>query len=340
MRSSRGRLGSVTTICAVVLMATVMTTGPAQAATNVYPAKGGTFTGGPQGWLTTDASCNVALLCTAEGGYDGADGNPPGSYALNTTIGLKVMSLFKSTITFQSPDFAVSEAGDATLHLDRQFVSGALVDLAPEVTYTVSLIDRTSGKTTEVMKETIATPSSSFIGKDAAVSVKAGDTYALSIRAETGSTVAGTGLIGGTTSLRFDNVALSVQTTGGGGGNGSGNNGGAISSQQLQSLISGNGSLIGPAVLKGNKLTVKVRCPKKVGRPCKVALQGLLKKRKPATTVRRAKIRNGKTKKMVLKVKPRALPKVKMRKKLLFKETVRVGKAHATIYKRLKLVRR
>ena len=174
MRSSRGRLGSVTTICAVVLMATVLMTGPAQAATNVYPAKGGTFTGGPQGWLTTDASCNVALLCTAEGGYDGADGNPPGSYALNTTIGLKVMGLFKSTITFQSPDFAVAEAGDATLHLDRQFVSGALVDLAPEVTYTVNLIDRTSGKTTEVMKETVATPSSSFIGKDAAVSVKAG----------------------------------------------------------------------------------------------------------------------------------------------------------------------
>ena len=49
-------------------------------------------------------------------------------------------------------------------------------------------------------------------------------------------------------------------------------------------------------MLKGSKLTVKVRCPK-VGRPCRVALQGLLKKRKPATAVRRAKIRNGKTKK-------------------------------------------
>ena len=338
MRSSRGRLGSVTTIFAVVLMATVMTTGPAQAATNVYPAKGGTFTGGPQGWLTTNASCNVAVLCTAEGGYDGTDGNPPGSYALNTTIGLKVMSLFKSTITVQSPDFTVAEAGDATLHLDRQFVSGALVDLAPEVTYTVNLIDRTSGKTTEAMKETIATPSS-FIGKDAAVSVKAGDTYALSITAETGSTVAGTGLIGGTTSLRFDNVALTVQGAAGSGGSGAGG-AGALSDGQLRSLISGNGSLVGPAVLKGNKLTVKVRCPKKVGRPCRIALQGLLAKRKPATAVRRAKVRNGKTKKMVLKVKPKALAKVKARKKLLFKETVRAGKAQATIYKRLKLVRR
>lgn len=337
MRSLKGRLGSVTTICAVVLTATVLMTGPAQAATNVYPAKGGTFTGGPQGWLTTEASCNVALLCTAEGSYDGADGNPPGSYALNTTIGLNLLTLFKSTITVQSPDFTVTEAGDATLHLDRQFVSGSLVDLAPEVTYTVNLIDRTSGKTTEAMKETVAA-ASPFTGKDAAVTVKAGDTYSISITAETRSTVAGTGLIGGMTSIRFDNVALSVQTTGSGGG--AGNGGGGVSSQQLQSLIAGNGSLIGPAVLKGNKLSVKVRCPAKVGRPCRVALQGLLRKGKPATAVRRAKIRNGKTKRLVLKVKPKALPKVKVRKKLLFKETVRAGKAHATVYKRLKLVHR
>lgn len=336
MPSSRGRLRLVPAICAVALAAACLMAGPAQAASNTYPAKGGTFTGGPQGWLTTDASCNLAVLCTAEGGYDGADGNPPGSYAANTTIGVNAAGLFKSTITVQSPDFTVTEAGDATLHLDRQFVPGALVDLAPEVTYTVTLIDRTSGKKTEAMEEKIAA-ASPFTGKDAAVTVKAGDTYAISITALTASTVAGTGLIGGTTSLRYDNVALSVQGTGGGG---AGGGGGALSSRQLQSLISGNGSLIGPAVLKGSRLTVKVRCPAKVGRTCKVALQGLLKKHKPATAVRRAKIRKGKTKRVVLKVKPKALAKVKASKKLLFKETVRAGKTHATVYKRLKLIHR
>ncbi|HSS31865.1 MAG TPA: hypothetical protein VLL27_01120 [Solirubrobacterales bacterium] len=328
----------VPAICAAALAAACLATGSAQAATNVYPAKAGTFTGGPQGWLTTEASCNLAVLCTAEGAYDGADGNPPGSYAANTTIALNAVGLFKSTITVQSPDFTVAEAGDATLHLDRQFVSGSLVDLAPEVTYTVTLIDRTSGKNTAALEEKI-TAASPFTGKDAAVSVKAGDTYAISITAVTASTVAGTGLIGGTTSIRFDNVALSVQTTGAGGAGGAGN-GGGVSSQLLQSLISGNGSLIGPAILKGSKLLVKVRCPAKIGRTCKVALQGLLAKRKPATAVRRAKVRNGKTKWLVLKVKPKALAKVKARKKLLFKETVRVGKAHATVYKRLKLVHR
>ena len=338
MPSSRGRLRLVPAICAAALAAACLAIAPAQAATNAYPAKGGTFTGGPQGWMTTEASCNLAVLCTAEGGYDGADGNPSGSYAANTTIGLNAVGLFKSTITVQSPDFTVAEAGDATLHLDRQFVSGSLVDLAPEVTYTVTLIDRTSGKKTEALEEKIAA-ASPFTGKDSAVTVKAGDTYAISITAVTASTVAGTGLIGGTTSLRYDNVALSVQGTGGGGAGGVGA-GGGVSSQQLQSLVSGNGSLIGPAVLKGNKLTVKVRCPAKVGRTCKVALQGLLKKRKPATAVRRAAIRKGKTKRVVLRVKPKALAKVKMRKKLLFKETVRAGKAHATLYKQLKLVHR
>lgn len=143
-------------------------------------------------------------------------------------------------------------------------------------------------------------------------------------------------MIGGTTSLRFDNVALTVQGAAGGGSGA----GGGLNDGQLRSLIAGAGSLIGPAVLKGKRLMVKVRCPKKVGRPCRIALQGLLAKRKPATAVRRAKVRNGKTKKLALKVKPKALAKVKARKKLLFKETVRAGKAQATVYKRLRLVRR
>jgi hypothetical protein len=307
--------------------------GPAQAATDVYPPGGGTFTGGPQGWLTTNASCNIAVLCTAEGGYDGTNGNPPGSYAVNTTIGLNVVTVFKSTVTVQSPDFTVANAGDATLHLDRQFTTGALVDQAPEASYTVDLLDRSSGNKTAVMTETM-TSASPFTGQDHAVTVKAGRTYAISITTDISSTVAGSGLAGGTTSIRFDNVSLLVRTTGGGSGSG----GGTLTNQQLQSLI--GGSLIGPAILKGNKILVKVRCPAKVGRTCKIALQGLLQKHKPATSTRRAKVRKGKTKRLVLMVKPRALKKVSARRKLLFKEAVRAGKAHATVYKRLKLIKR
>lgn len=338
MRTSQGRLRLLTISCCAVVTA-VLAAAPAQAATDVYPAGKGTFSGGPQGWMTTAASCNLgAPLCTADGTYDAGGGNPAGSYAANTTIAANVLTLFRSTVTVQSPDFTVAAAGDATLHLDRQFVGGALVDLSPVVNYTVDLLDRTTGTHSEVMTESV-TSKPEFAGKDQAVTVKAGHTYAIAITAVTSSTVAGIGLLGGTTSFRFDNVSLSVQTSGADGGGGGGG-AGALTNQQLAQLIGGNGSLLGPAVLRGNRLAVKVRCPARVGRTCRVALVGLLKKGKPATAVRKAAIRKGKTKRLVLRVKPKALPKVKARKQLLFKQTVRAGTARAVVFKRLKLIKR
>ena len=95
-----------------------------------------------------------------------------------------------------------------------------------------------------------------------------------------------------------------------------------------------------PAALKGKRLFVKARCPAKVGRACRVTLQGLLKKRKAATTKRMVKVAKGKTKRIVLKVKPKARKQVAKRKRLLFKQTVKAGTAKATVYKRLKLIRR
>src|SRR4029077_6102189 len=188
-------------------------------------------------------------------------------------------TLFKSTVTLQSPDFTVADAGDATLHLDRQFASGSLVDLAPQTTYDVTLLDRTAGAKSEVLTESIPA-ASEFIGKDHAASVKAGHTYALSIKTETSSTVAGTALLGGTTSLRFDNVSLSVDNSGGGraGGTGGGSGSGGVFGQQPQSLL--GGSLIGPAVLKGNKVIVKAKCPVKVGVACRITLRGMLSRKK------------------------------------------------------------
>ncbi len=339
MRTTTRRLGIVPAVCCVSVAAACLVAGPAHAATNVYPAGAWTFTGGAQGWEATDASCNVPALCTASGGYDGTDGNPPGSIAANTNIAVSLVGLFKSTVTLQSPDFTVASAGDSTLHLDRQFVQGSLVDQAPQATYVVNLIDRSAGTKSEVLSETISA-NSAFIGKDHAATVKAGHTYALSITTETSSTVAGTGVAGGTTSVRFDNVSLSVRTGSGENGNGAGSgSGGSLTSSQLQSLISGNGSLVGPATLKGNRLSVKVHCPAKVGRTCKIAVQGLLKKHKPVTATRQVKVRKGETKRVMLKVKPKALKKVAARKRLLFKEAVKAGKARATVYRHLKLIR-
>jgi hypothetical protein len=337
MRSRKGGLGL---LLSGVLVLGVLAA-PAGAATDVYPVGGGQFNGGPEGWEVTEASCNVAVLCTASGGYEGSDGQPAGSLAANTNVGLNLVTLFSSTVTLQSPDFEVGAGGAATLHLDRRFVSGSLVDLTPQLKYTVQLIDRTSGKRTTSISETIASDAG-WNGEDGSATVKAGHTYAIAIMAETSSNVVGSGLLGGTTSARFDNVALTVGSGSGPGpgkgGAGSGGGSGAISAERLASLAPA--TLVGPAQMKGKRLIVKVRCPRKIGRSCQIALRGLLKKGKPATANRRAKVAKGKTKRFVLKVKPRAKGKLVARKRLLFKVRVKVGKTQATAFKRLKLIRR
>ncbi len=312
-----------------------------QARAAVYPAGGSGFSGGPQGWQVTEAGCSAGPLCTASGGYDGGNGNPPGSIAADTTVALNLLTVFKSNVTLQSPDFTVGDGRLATLHLDRQFAPGSLVDLAAETSYEVTLIDRTADRRSRPLEETIGS-ASGFVGKDAAATVVPGHTYAISIAVETSSSVVGAGLLGGTTSTRFDNVELSVPGSGDGGAGGAGNGGngggGGLTDQRLLSTI--QGSLVAPARLKGGRLFVKARCPAAIGRACRVSLQGLLKKRKAATTKRVVKIAKGKSKRIVLEVKPKAKGKVAPRKRLLFKQTVVAGPAKATVYKRLKLVRR
>lgn len=327
-----GQRAAVAGIAAALLL---LTAGQASAA--VYPAGGSGFDGGPEGWQVTGADCNAASLCTASGGYDGGNGNPPGSFAADTTVALNLLTLFKSNVTLQSPDFTVEGGRAGTLHLDRQFAPGSLVDLAAETSYEVTLIDRTAQRRSRPLEETISS-ASGFLGKDAAVTVVPGHTYAISIAVETTSSVAGTGLLGGTTSTRFDNVELAVPGDGSGGDGKGGAGDGGLTDRQLFSTI--QGSLVGPAKLKGGRLLVKARCPAAIGRACRVMLQGLLQKRRAATTRRVVRIAQGKSKRIVLKVKPKAKGKVAPRKRLLFKQTVVAGPAKATAYKRLKLIRR
>ena len=59
-----------------------------------------------------------------------------------------------------------------------------------------------------------------------------------------------------------------------------------------------------------------------------------------ATATRKVTVRKGKVKRVALKVRPKAKARVAKSKRLLFKERVRAGGAKATVYKRLKLIRR
>lgn len=352
MQSARRTLPASIVACCAALC---LFAGSAQAAT--YPPGGGAFNGGLEGWtMPEQPACNIPLagLCTATAGYDGENGNPAGSLVANTSILLNLGGLFKSTAAFQSPNFTAREGGAATLHLDRQLASGNLLDLTPQATYVVTLIDRTSGARSEVIADSVAA-TGAFTGKGGAATLVAGHVYAISIAAETSSSLANVGLLG-STALRFDNVSLTVGSSGGGGGNGDGSGGkggsggnggngggngngsGGLSRSQLLSLLRSNSA--GTAVLVGKRLFVKTPCPARVGRACRVSIQGLLAKHKPATTKRNSKIAKGKARQLVLKVRPKAKAKLLKRHRLLFKQTVKAGKAKATIYRQMKLIRR
>lgn len=343
MRSWKG--GFLLALAGMLALGALAT--PAGAAAGVYPAGGGEFSAGAEGWEVVGAGCNVPLLCAASGGHDGVDGSPAGSLGADTTIGLNLLSLFRSTVTLQSPDFQVKEGGSASVHLERSFSPGLLIDLAPMLSYRVQLLDRTSGKRSTSISETVA-GASGWSGIDGAAAVKAGHTYAIAITAETSSTVAGTGLLAGAASARFDNVALTVGddvASGGGESDGRAVDGGAgkgASAAPLAARVAAlaPATIAGPVKLKGKRLIVKARCPKKIGRACRISVLGLLKKRRPATRNRTVRIAKGKTRRLVLRVKPQAKGKVAARKRLLFKVRVRAGKAQATAFKRLKLIRR
>jgi hypothetical protein len=322
----------------------------AQAKAASYPAGGSSFSGSVEGWAVKSATCTVPLgLCSAGGGYDAAVGDPAGSFANTAQITLNIGGLFNASVASESPDFTVGSGGAGTLSLQRQFVPGGLITLTPAVSYTASVVDKTSGTETQAVTESISAESG-FTGKGGAVTLVKGHTYAIKINSVVNSTLASIGLLGQST-LRFDNVRLTDSAGNGGEGGGDGNNGGnggdggnggngagGLSDSRLATLM--QGSLTGPAVIKGKRIFVKAKCPASVGRACRVSVQGLMKKGKPATSTRTAKIPQGKAKQLVLKIKPALKSTVSKKKNLLFKQTVKAGSAKATVYKRLKLVKR
>lgn len=316
-----------------------------QASAATYPGAGSTFTGSAEGWVVT-AKCPTipAPLCVAGGAYDGTTGNPSGSLADKTEIAVGLLGLFTAEAVEVSPTFTAGESGAGTLSLERQLENAELASLTPSVEYTAYLVDQTTSSKQKAITETVA-GAAPFTPKQGSVALVAGHSYAIEVDATTKSSVLSVGLLGSAT-FHLDNVVVtgpggsSGGGPGGGGGNGGagGNGKGGVSSARLESLLSS--SLIGPAVLKGNVLSVKAKCPAKVNATCSLGLTGMLNRHKPATGARKAKVKKAKAKNFALKVKPAARKKLKTKSKLLFKETAKAGKSHATVWKTLKLVRK
>jgi hypothetical protein len=127
-------------------------------------------------------------------------------------------------------------------------------------------------------------------------------------------------------------------TSGGGNTAGTEEGAGGVSAARLEGLT--RSSLVGSATLHGTRLSVKAKCPAKAGAACTISLRGMLSRKKAATVGRRAKVKKAKTKSFALRLKPAARAKVRTKKRLMFKETIKVGGSTATVYKSLRLVRR
>ena len=338
MNSPMSRL-RLTAGLGMACIALLVLTGSAGAATTVYPSGGNGFDTGAEGWSPGTSSCApVALLCTPEAAYDSGVGNPPGSIAAGTTVTLNLLNLFSGTEVWNSPQIKVPVGAvtGASVRLERAFDAGGLVEVGPKATYTVTLHDLTAGTDATVTSEELSKDDGTFARHNASASVVGGHTYQLTITATTAQSALSLSVLSGTSTVRFDNVGLFVQTAG---DNGGGGEGATLSNSELRTIM--QRSLVGPAVsTRGKRIMVRAKCPAKVGGACRVMLRGAFSKRKAVTASRAARIGKGRAKRVILRVKPKSKAKVLESRTLLFKETIRSGKAHATIYKRLKLIKR
>jgi hypothetical protein len=341
-----------TAVFAVTAALVLLFAGRSQAATTIYPAGGSGFDADAEGWTPGGVSCTpLVLACTPEAAYDPGAGNPPGSISARTTVTVNLLDLFKGTEIWNSPQFTVPVAAvtGANLRLERAFDAGGLAEVEPKGSYTVTLRDLSAGTATTLLSEEVGKADSAFAARAASAGVVGGHTYQLSIEGTTAQSTIALSLISGTTNLRFDNVGLRVETAEGSatpsstGGAGAGNDGGSgkfsnLSDSQLLSLL--RSTTAAPATLKGKRLFVRVSCPAKVGHACRIAAQGLLSRHRAATLKRTVRVPKGRSKQIALRVKPKAKDKLARRARVLVREAVHAGSAHATLYRSRALIRR
>jgi hypothetical protein len=327
----------------------------AGASTSKYPPDGAArgFSGGLAGWTyatSSAGSCLPPLLCpSATNSFQPTGGADGGGFIRSAYQGAAGVMAVGGTTTavFTSPHFTYrgadgEAAGAVAFEMDRRAsVDQLLAVSGSSATYSVHLIDLDAGgETLSLIAPTTLAGASSWRNAPRAKvdpdRLVAGHAYRIAI---TSTYVTGTSaLVSG--NADYDNVVLSAGTAEPRRRAADARDGDGLSRERLSDLF--GAALPGTALLKGDgkRLFVRVRCPREVGRDCRIAAQGLLTKRRPATTRRTVRLRRGKSKLLMLRVKPRARGKVAKRKRLLVRHRVRVGKATATVFGKRKLIRR
>jgi hypothetical protein len=352
MGSSRFR-GMAGVVCLVGALLALPSGAVAAGSKYPSPVAARGFDGGLAGWTPSSSSggtCLAPLLCASvDNSFQGSGGADGGGYIRSAYTGVVGAMAVAGTTTavWQSPSFIYSgAAGDPPAELGFSVDRRASVDQMLAVSgnsaeYSAQLVDLSAGgETVTLIAPTTLAGAQSWTSVRRSVdpgSLTIGDEYRIQItsRYTSGTSVLATG------SADYDNVVLNASDgTGGntGGGGGKGGAGGALSAERLQALL--REATPGPATLHGKRLLVRVSCPRKAGGPCRTTAQGLLRKRRPATSKRTIRLRSGKSRLLALRVKPGVRDRVAKRKRLLIRQKVRAGKVTATVYETRRLIRR
>jgi Ca2+-binding RTX toxin-like protein len=200
------------------------------AAAVTYPTEGGNgFDGDAQGWSGTDATCspNAGGLCTESNFFSGSQGNPAGSIESQMTVFANAGDLFTANATWRSPTFTATAIGSGSLVYDRQLDATGLAQLQPTATIDAVLVDESTGQARSLGSEVVDSASETTLDDGTAAfaantevmptgTFELGHDYRLELRSTTTTNSAQAGLTG-STSLRFDNVALNLKNSGPGG---------------------------------------------------------------------------------------------------------------------------
>jgi hypothetical protein len=349
--SSHRRAGAIAATCLASLLLTL----PAAAGAAKYPPGAASgFNGGPGGWTSstsTEGTCLAPLLCaSAENSFQPTGGADDGGFIRSAYTGVVGAMAVAGTTTavWQSPSFTYTGAGgttptDVSFSVDRRANVDQLLAVAGNsAEYAVRLIDVSAGgESLPLVGPTTLAGARSWTsvrsGSIDPAALARGHEYRILIsnRFTSGTSVFVSG------SADYDNVVLEASRGKAGGNGGAGDGKGGLSADRLRELLRESSAGTGTATLVGKKrLLVRVNCPRKARRTCKTTAQGLLRKGRPATGKSTVRLRSGKSKLIVLRVKPRARQKLANRKRLLVRQKVRAGKVSATVYKTRKLVRR
>jgi hypothetical protein len=272
-----------------------------------------TFANNAGGWggsATPGAGCVFGVTCPQvtnsfekeNGG--GVDGSGDGFLRTGLT-GLTALLGATSTGTWTSPEFTYVGAGgvqpnSVAFTMALRAAVGGLVDTGSSVTFSAALEDRTAGTSRTLVPATNIPANQDWNGVTP-VALSPGDLTLGHVYRFRISTIYSTGAaLLPDARVEYDNVALVAEAPGGGAGVGGGVAGGGLASKTV--------------VMKGDKLQVKVRCGRAVQGRCKIKMVGLWKKQGPRVTkLRKVFVRHGKTKKVNLKLRPRAIAAVATR---------------------------